>query len=375
MNYIAPFRLRIEKNIITRINRILPYKGEIKVQKGQMVSPDEIIGSSFCPSGFRIVNLAKELSVSPQEVGKYLSKNLNQRIYKGELLAFKKGSFLSGKKVVTAPTDGLLEFLNPKTGELKISFFPKKINLPAGVFGFVEEIDQARGHLLIRTEVSRIHGVFGVGKPREGILHILGNKDELYSDIKAGGDSQEHILVGGSLFFKDAISQAISSGIKGLITGGINARDYKAMSADHIVFPKKLDNDVGISIIVCEGFGPVPISDEIFNMLLAYDGKFVFIEGNKGIINLPSFSSASLKRVESFHLPKSEIQDQEGKTELKIGLKVRIIGNSYFGTEGIILAIDNSETLLPSGLKSILGTIETPRKKIKVPVANLEAIV
>lgn len=375
MNFFAPFKVRVEKDIVTRIIRTLPTKGELKVREGQQVSPDEIIGSALFASGFRIVNLAAELSVNPKEAGNYLVKSLNERIYRGELLAFKKGGLFGDKKMITAPTDGTLEFLNPKTGELKISFFPKKVNLPSGVFGIVEKVDPERCQLIIRTQVSRINGVFGTGRMREGILHILGKKDELYNGTIQGGVFEGHILVGGSLFFKDTISWAISQGIKGLISGGINASDYRAMAGGRLLFPKKLDNDIGIALVICEGFGAVPIGDDIFNILSAYQGKFVFIDGNKGIINLPSFSSASLTKVRNTTLAPLQDYESSGTIELKVGLRVKIVGNSYFGAQGKILAIDKSETLLPSGLRTVLATVETSRRKIQVPVANLEAIV
>ena len=366
MNYVTRARIRVEKDIVVRLVRTLPAKGELKVRVGQQVSPDEIIGTAFFPSGFRIVNVAKELSVNPKEAGKYLSKKLKSRIYKGELLAFKKGGLFGGEKIITAPTDGILEFLNPKTGEVKISFFPKKVSLPSGVFGIVEKVDHERSQLTIRTQVSRIRGVFGTGRPREGTLHILGKKEEVYSGAVKRGPFEEHILVGGSLFFKDTISGAISQGVEGLISGGINAADYRSMSKG---------GDIGITIVVCEGFGAVPIGDDIFTMLSSYQGKFVFIDGSKAIINLPSFSSDSLLKVRSTELSPLENEESLAKIELKAGLRVRIVGNSYFGLQGKLLAIDKSETLFPSGLKTILATIETPRKKIQVPVANLEAIV
>ncbi len=374
MSYLVSLRLRVEKNIITRITRTLDGKGDLNVSLGQQIAPDEIIGNAISAVGFRIINLSSELGVNPKETGKFLVKKLNERIYKGELLAFKKGNLLGGKKIVTSPSDGILEFLNPETGDLKLSFFPKKRDLPSGVYGIVEQIDKERGQVTIRTMVTRVNGVFGTGRLRDGILHILGKKDDLVNKNTIGAEYNENILVGGSLVFKDTISAAISQGIKGLISGGINASDYKAMAGGRLIFPKKIDNDIGISIVVCEGFGAVPIGDDIFGILSDYEGKFVFINGNKGIINLPSFSSECLSKIKSIELPKLQEDCSMRTTELKIGLKVRVIGNSYFGEQGKILAINNVSTLLPSGLKTALATIETSRKKIQLPVANLEAV-
>lgn len=381
MKYFVPLRLRLEKEVVTRVVRDLRGKGQINVRVGQEVQPSDIIGSSAVSAGFRTLNLAQLLSVSPQSVEQYLAKVLDQRIYKGELLASKKSWALGGKTVVTAPTDGVLDFLNTKTGELRIAFLPKKIDLPAGVYGVVEGVDPQKGQVVLRTLTSRIHGILGSGRPRDGILHILGKKDDLINKDKISVKYDGQILIGGSLLFKDAISAAISEGIEGIITGGINAKDYKAMAGSRLMFPKKIDNDIGISIIACEGFGSISIGSDIFDQLLQYEGKFVFIDGNKALICLPSFTSSSMVKVKNSSLPQlpsSNINQNFDKlvedVELKAGLKVRIVGNSYMGEQGIILAIDQSITLLPSGARNYLATIETARRKIQVPVANLEII-
>lgn len=381
MKFSAPQNLRVEKNVVTRVRRILRDKGQFNVKAGQEVAPDDIIGSAEVASGFRILNLSALLSVPPKDVEKHLKRKVGQRIYKGELLAFKEGWLLADKKVITAPTDGVLDFLNNQTGELRISFFPRKADLPAGVFGVVEIVDSERGQAIIRTQVSRVHGMFGSGRSREGSLHILGKQDDLISKAKIGVNYDGQVLVGGSLVFKDVIPVMISAGICGIITGGINAGDYRGIAGGRLEFPKKMDNDIGISIIICEGFGSIPIGLDIFEILSEYEGKFVFIDGNKALINLPSFSSSSLAKVKNTRLPELQPNDlTEGLertkevSELKVGLRARIVGNSYLGEQGKILAIDDSQTLLPSKIKAYLATIETKRRKIQVPIANLEII-
>lgn len=364
MDRFSRARLRVEKDVVTRIKRLLPGQGRINVRVGQEVSPDEIIGNVTLPAGFRIINLAILLSVSPKEAGKFLTRKIGQNIYKGELLAYKKGGLLGGKKILTAPTDGIIELLNEKTGELKISFLPKKMDFPAGVYGIVEEIDQDA--VVIRTEVSRVYGMFGSGRSREGILRILTKKDDLVGKNAIQAKYDQNILAGGSLFLKETISAAISMGVNGIITGGMNASDYRGMAGG---------TDIGISIVGCEGFGSVSIGDDIFNFLSEFEGRFVIIDGNKALINLPSSASASLIKVKNTILPKStEETKDEDIAELKVGLRVRIIGNSYLGEQGKIKALNNSPTLLPSGIRVCLATVETARRQLQVPVANLEII-
>lgn len=380
MKHFVPLRIRVEKDIIVRINRILQGNGTFMVAQNQEVSPADIIGVSTVSSGFRILNLAAMLAVSPQDVEKYLKRAVGQRIYKGELLAYKDGGLFGGKKTVVSPTDGALDYLNPETGEIKMTLLPRKLNLPAGVYGVVEEIDKEKGKVVIRTQTTRIQGMCGSGKLRDGILEFICKRDNLVSGRTISTKSEGHILVGGSLVYKDAISAAISDGINGIITGGINAKDYKSMAGGRLIFPKKIENDIGLSVIVCEGFGSVPIGSDIYEELLKYDGRFVSIDGNKGIIDLPSFSSSSLDRVRATRLPL--VQDDfttyderiSKVVELKTGLDVRIIGNSFPGEEGRVIALDESLSRLPSGINAYLVTVETKRRKIKVPVVNLEVI-
>lgn len=380
MKFPASFRQRVEKGVITRISKSLKAKGKVYVVKGQEVTPSDILGSCEVSSGFRILNLAKLLKIKPAEVQKYLKRSLGQRIYKGELLAHKSGWLLSEKKIVISPNDGILDFLNPKTGDLRLTFLPKKIDLPAGVYGVVEKVDEGRGQIIIRTQVGIIYGMFGSGRVRDGTLHIISRRDEVVGKSFISTNLDGQVLVGGGLIYKDAVTAAISAGVSGIITGGINAKDYKSMSGGRLIFPKKLENDIGVSIIVCEGFGSIPIAEDIYKILITHDGKYVSIDGNSGIINLPSFESSSLSRVRGSRLPpldESLADDKELTSllvDLKVGFKVRIVGNSYPGEQGKVTALDQTETVLPSGIKTFLATIETRTRKIKVPVANIEVI-
>ncbi len=381
MKLYTTVRTRVKQDIIVRINRQLKGKGTFSVSKGQEVVPSDILGSAYISSGFRIMKLAEELSVDPAEVTKYLLRTVGQRIYKDELLAHKKGGLFTDNKNITAPTDGILEYLNPKTGELKITFMPKKVDLPSGVFGIVENIDLAGNQVLIKTQVSRVYGMFGSGRARDGMLQIISRREELIGKTIISSKLEGKILAGGGLIFKDAIISAISNGVSGIIVGGMNARDYKGMAGGRLIFPRKTETDIGISIAVCEGFGSIPMGEDIFEVLKKYDGKFVLIDGNNHIIDLPSFDSSCIYKIKKTSLPPIQLENlasadklDDQILEVKIGFKVRVIGNSFAGEQGKIISLDQTLTLLPSGVKTNLATVETKRRKIQVPVANLEVI-
>lgn len=373
-------RVRIEPDVITKIVRTLPGKGKINVSVGQEVTPEEVIGTATVASGFRIMNIASQLGVAPSSIEGYLQKKAGQIIYRGELLALKKGGFLKGEKIITAPTDGLIDFINPVSGEVKLNFLPKKIDLPAAVFGIVEFVDHGHGKVLIKTRLSKLYGVFGTGRSREGLLHVAQIGRDLIDSASVSSKDAEHILVVKGLVYKDAISAAISCGVSGVITGGINSADYKGMAGSRISFPKRFDNDIGISIIATEGFGSVPVGADFIDMLNRFDQKFVFIDGNQSVISLPEFKSDCMLKIRRTHLPPTlgvelhQVQSEPFEGDLSIGMKVRVIGVTFLGEQGKIVQIDKLQTKLPSGIVRQLATIETRSRKIQVPVTNLEII-
>lgn len=375
-----PKRHRVEKDVIVRIQRHLTGKGSISVSVGSEVSPADIMGTSQVLSGFKIINIADVLGINPGESEKYLKRKVGERIFKGELLAEKTGTLLTGKKIITSPNDGILEHLNIETGELRITFTPKKVELPAGVFGIVDEIDKVKGKVVIKTQASIVYGIFGTGKIRDGILHMVGKRDQLIDKSFSTPSLDGKIIVGGSLVFKDTISSCISNGISGIITGGINAKDYKRMAGGRLVFPKKLETEIGISIVVTEGFGSISIGTDIYEVLSKANGRFATIDGNSGRIFLPSFDPDCLNKIKNTILPAiSEnplfiYNKYQESLELEIGLHVRVVGNSYSGEQGKVVKIDKSETVLESGIRTYLITVETLRRKFQVPVANLEVI-
>lgn len=371
-------RLRLEKDIIVRVPRMLRGEGKIFVSAGREVSPGDIIGTATQFTGFRIVNLSSLLSVSPSEVIKYMKREVGQRIYKGELLAFKKGQFFSADKVITAPTDGVVDFVNSLSGEVRISLLPKTINLAAGVYGVVEKVDPKSNLCLIRAQVTRIYGMFGIGKTREGTLIILTKRDGVITKDMISPQYDECILSGGSLFSKEVLHSAISAGINGIMVGGINADDYQAIMGGSLTLQHKLDEDIGLSLVVCEGFGVIAVGDDIGNILKEYNERFVLVNGNNASVSLPSFSSSSMIKVRSTQLPSvgenltPDVQQEEA--QLTEGVRVRIIGPSFTGEQGKIIAIDKSESLMPSQIRSTMVIVETNRRKIQTSFKNIEII-
>jgi hypothetical protein len=370
----ANARPRIIANSCIIIKRSLIGRGELNVTRGTEVAPHNILGKSSMSRGYSSVHLSKQLGVAPGEIQKYLQKGLGATIFKGELLATKSG--LLGKKNILSPTDGVIDQIDLQSGEIRLKFLAKQVPLTAGVFGIVEQVNQEEGSIMIKTMATIVFGVLGFGYQRSGILEIVGNQTDPVRSSQITPNMSQHVLVTGALVFQEAIKKATTLEVPAVISGGFNLADYQAMVGS-LDTSQQLEKDVGITVLSTEGFGPIPMGSDIFNFLRSYDGKFVFINGNKRRIILPSDSQDSILSLRKIILPQNaELTEPEITLgELTIGSKVRIIWPPLMGEQGIVRGLDATPSKLESGLSTYLVTVETGSRKIKVPFPNLELII
>lgn len=370
-------RIRIATDQITHIRRSLPSAiNKVNVKIGDEVAPNHILAEGKTAAGFRVVNLAKELGANPSEAIKFISRPLGNNIFAGELLASKKGVFGLGEKKLLAPDDGILDFYDEKTGILRIKLFPKTVKLACGVWGIVDDIDEAKGVIIIRTMVSFIYGVLGSGKEREGTLNVIGSKEVLIGSRQLEDTMKGQIIVGGEIVFADGLEKAVEYGIAGIISGGIDAKNYKSVAGGWNLYHRRWA-DIGLSILITEGFGSVPMGDDIFSLLQKSHGSFTILDGNRNRLILPSSSQNCMIYIRKTRLPKSFFVEKEPElVAIKLQLKqiVRIIGPDNFGQQGIIESIDKMPSKLPSGVTSTLVTVITGNKKIRICYQNLEVL-
>lgn len=371
----AQVRGRVSLRSVTYVKRHFPYgHGKIQAVVGQEVVPSDILGEGQTTSGFRTIYLSKELNLPPKQALACLKRDLHKTIYKGELLASFDYLFGLKKKVLLSPVDGILDYYDFQKGELRLKLLPKALKLVSGVYGVIEGIDQERGTVLIRTLADLVFGVVGTGKERGGILEVVDGAGGLISSKQISEQMEGKIIAGGGIFFSDALEKAMSVGVGGFVCGGMESSDLRKINGGLV---KKRWEDVGLSLLVTEGFGFLPIGADIFSLLKAYHGNFVFLDGNLKRLILPSNEENCIIYIRRTKLP-LDFHPQSGSEikwgDLKPGEKVRVVSAPFLGLQGVIISIDKLPTLLPSGIKTFLVTVETDAKKIKVPFMNLEII-
>ncbi|MDO8570685.1 MAG: hypothetical protein Q7R97_03825 [Candidatus Daviesbacteria bacterium] len=349
-------------------------KGTITAMIRQEVTPSDVLGEGITSSGFHNINLSKELGVNPNKALQYLKIKIGQTIFQGELIAQKSG-MIGGKKNIIAPEDGMLDFYDEKSGNLKMKLAVKKNKLVSGVYGIVDYINHQAGEIIIRTQATIVYGILGSGKEREGVLTILGSAGDFITGKHITENLKGKIIVGGSLIFPNTLSSVMAIEASGFIAGGINVSDFKAMSGGKLAVSKQW-SDIGTTVLVTEGFGMAPIGDNIFDILKSHENRFVVIDGNNKRLILPTNKSESMIDTRRTKLPETFCELLSGDVfniELSLGKKVRVLSTAFLGMQGVVESIDKSETKLPSGVITYLVTV-SGKRKIRVPYQNLEII-
>ncbi len=374
-DFFVNFAVRTQRNKIIHIKKHVPPGGRVNVSVGHEVGPGDVIGEGQTQIGFRTIHLASVLGVGPKDALASLKPKMNQTIFQGELLAEVKGLLKLGKKVLVSPVDGVVDFIDPKTGDLRLKLIPKRIKLLSGVYGVIDGIGRD-GDILIRTLADVIYGCLGSGREREGTLKVIGTAGDLISSKQIVESARGCIVVGGQLIFPEALKKAAAIQVLGLITGGINACDFKGMAGE-VKTPVSGLSDVGISLMVTEGFGSIPIGEDIFSILKGHSGKYAVLNGNSSRLILPTGDEQSIIYIRKTRLPLNGSLDERPEKEavlLKTGQTVRTIGGPKIGFMGVVESIDQAPSKLPSGITSFLVTVLGTKQKIRVPYQNLEVI-
>ncbi len=321
---------------------------------GDKVEVDSVVAHCEISAGQRLVKVAHVIGVSGRDVKKYMLRNVGDRIYQGEIIARKKGLLGLGKNELRSPADGVITDID-QNGDIIVKFLPTPFRLVAGAAGLVSEIKE--DFVTIRTFGTTITGTVGLGKAREGLVKIMAKPTDFIIPQMIDGSSHGKIIVGGAHIERAAIEKALTVGVKGIVVGGIDYRDFISLG---------VQSDVGLTIIVTEGFGNVRMGQDIFEAFNKLNDKYAFSNGLEKTVLVPSEKQVA---VDTKPLAKQLWR------ELKIGDLVRYFRPDSEELVGVVEAINNEDKTLNSGLQTPIATIKfMSGKKVSAPSANLEIL-
>ncbi len=363
--------LKVTETITLKKNRILPLKGNVVVEKGQEVEPDTVVARTDLPGKVISMNAANRLGVPPEDIEQTLLVKKGETMSAGTVFAMHKSFFGLFKSVLKAPESCSIENVSSVTGNILLRGDPIPVEVKAYVRGKVVEVIPAEG-VVVETFGSLVQGIFGIGGETHGALKVVcdSNEDVLEKDLITD-DCRDKILIGGSRVTADALKTAIQKGARGIIAGGFDDQDLRSFLGYDIGVAITGAEELGITLIITEGFGKIPMARRTFDLLKNHEGQEASINGATQI-------RAGVIRPEAVIPRKLDTKIEEEKksvSSLLIGNPIRIIRQPYFGKLGKVTALPPELQKLESESKARILEVELENgERVVVPRANVEMI-
>jgi len=247
-----------------------------------------------------------------------------------------------------------------------------------------------------------IRGIFGLGGEQHGVLKVItvGNDEPITPDIIDARVTYA-IVLGGSGVTAAALRRMIELGARGVIVGSIRAAEladflgYRessdltgnpltgywrlgagAMGSSGWVFPPPRHGAPSpvppdFVLIVMEGFGTVPMCQRTFELLAAYDGQEVAIDGSTRLrgglarpeIIIPLARTTAVKWLE-----------ESGPT-LSTGTHVRLLSSAYLGQTGQVVSLPVGPRAAQSGVVAPVADVAiADGTRLRVPLVDIEVL-
>jgi len=273
----------MEPETIIKERRISTH-GEVLVEVGQMVEPDTLIAHGTVQSqDIHELRLHRSLNVDPEDVRNHILKHEGEVVEKDEVVALARSFFGRQTRMARSPIYGTIEAFSGSTGRMMIRGHPVPVEVYAYIPGKVTSIFPEEG-ATIETQGYRFNGLFGVGGETHGELTLaVDSGDEPLTSAEIKPEYSGKVLVGGSVVTLDALREAVKQEVKGIIVGGVDQKDLTYFLGYEIGLGVTGSEDLGLILILTEGFGVNPIPDEVFNEFKGLSGKLACINGTTHI--------------------------------------------------------------------------------------------
>jgi hypothetical protein len=313
------------------------------------------------------------LGILPDEVEEAMLKKINDPIKKDEIVAQSKGFFGLFKSSVQSPIDGVIESISKITGQIIMREPPIPVEVMAYIDGEVVDIIQNEG-VKIRMSGSFIQGIFGIGGEIIGELAMVANNpNEVLTEKDIDKAFKEKIIIGGSIVTYNALEQARKVGVKGIVIGGIEDQDLKQFMGYDIGVAITGSEQVGLTLVITEGFGKMSMANRTFQLLKSLAGKRSSINGATQI-------RAGVMRPEVI-VPMEEVRDSKKTADIStgaglgVGMAVRIIREPHFGAIGKVVALPvELQKIETEALVRVLQVELEDKQVVALPRANVEII-
>jgi len=362
--------LKVKRSMNIEKLRRLPIPGEVLQKVGDTVVWDTKVARTEISGEPEIIKVAMILGVEAEDLTRFMLKKVGDKIKQGENLAFFTALFGLVKKKVPSPKDGTVESISEVTGQVIIRGSPIPVEVDAYIPGKIIEVVPREG-AVVQTHGAFIQGIFGIGGETHGEIKVVvaSNEEELTHD-KIGLDCKGKVLIGGNRVTLEAMKKAVEVGASAVVVGGVRHQDLTTFTGEEIGVAITGQEEVGISLIITEGFGNMNMSANTFKLLKNYEGRLACVNGATQI-------RAGVQRPEII-IPHEERWEDKGDafvSGMVPGTPVRIIRQPYFGAIGVVDSLPIELHAMESESMVRVLTVKLPDGKVvTIPRANVEII-
>lgn len=364
--------LKVTENLLIRKRRILPLKGEVVVKVGDKLNPNDVVARTHLPGNVVPLNVANKLGVPPEDLSMVMQKKEGDPIKEGEQIALKKSFIKWFSSSATATIDGTIESISNVTGQVLQRGEPIPVEVTSYVKGTVAEVIENEG-VVMETYASFVQGIFGIGGETFGDIQIaVDNNSTILEDKLITNDMKDKVIVGGAMVTAAALKKAIEVGVRGIVVGGFDDKDLRDFLGYDIGVAITGNEDIGISLVVTEGFGQIDMAQKTFDLLSRHQGEMACINGatqiRAGVIRPEVVIPTELNK---------ELEDKaaNGVGGLATGSPIRVIRHPYFGYLGEVTDLPAPLQVLESESKArVLKVKFDDGTEVIVPRANVEMI-
>jgi len=363
--------LKVKRAMTVDKTRRLPILGEVLVNLGDNVEHETITARTEISGNPEIVKTSMLLGVEPEDLPLYMLKEVGDNVEEGENLAYYSAFFGLIKKAVASPIDGTIESISDVTGQVILRGKPIPVDIDSYIPGKIVEVLPREG-VVVETNAAFIQGIFGIGGESQGRIRMaVGSPSEELTKDLVRPEDKGTVLVGGSMVTMEALKKAVDIGVSCIVVGGVRHGDLTSFTGEEIGVAITGHEEVGITLIVMEGFGKMTMSKRTFDLLRSFEGYNASVNGVTQI-------RAGVLRPEII-IPHEEVEAQASEEKLAAGMvpgtPVRIIRQPYFGIIGNVVnlpvelqQVDSESRVRVLNVELNDGIIVT------VPRANVEII-
>ncbi|MBI1795974.1 MAG: hypothetical protein HY076_02215 [Candidatus Eisenbacteria bacterium] len=372
--------LRVTGHAVIRRERRLPLKGEVLARIGDAVDADTVVARTELPGNVQTINVASRLALDPARVPDSLVAPVGSAVAKGDAIAEGKSLFGLMKQRVEAPVAGTIESVSPVTGQVILREAPIPVEVHAYVRGTVAEVIEGEG-VVVEAVGALIQGIFGVGGETFGPLRIAAAApDEELAAARLSAEHRGAVVVGGSYVSYATLMRARELGVAAVVVGGFDDGGLKRLLGRDLGVAITGAEDLGLTLVLTEGFGRIRMADRTWRLLAAHEGRQASVSGATQIragvlrpeIVIPGVGERS---GDATSVGRRETAS-DGGAGIEIGSLLRVIREPFFGRIGRVTALPAELQPLETEARVRVMEVEFADDGARaiVPRANVERI-